>query len=98
MRPVFERVRVIEIRRAASHGVVDVTHASGRQGRAAAERASGHPGSPLTDEARLAKVWSLYEHPGRPVPESVVLSVIDLVGRFEEVARTTELTSLLASR
>ena len=98
MRPVFERVRVIEIRRAASHGVVDVTHASGRQGRAAAERASGHPGSPLTDEARLAKVWSLYEHPGRPVPESAVLSVIDLVGRFEEVARTTELTSLLASR
>ena len=56
VRPVFERVRVIEIRRAASHGVVDVTHASGRQGRAAAERASGHPGSPLTDEARLAKV------------------------------------------
>ena len=51
------------------HGAVEVVHRSGRANRRMAERASGHPGNPLSEEARLAKLWSCFEHAGEPLPE-----------------------------
>jgi 2-methylcitrate dehydratase PrpD len=96
VRPLFERVTVVEDTTGSEHGVVEVTHASGRLGRREAERASGHPGRPLTDEARLDKLWALYEQGGRPIERASLEKVIDLTARFEQVASTSELTSLLA--
>jgi 2-methylcitrate dehydratase PrpD len=97
VRPVFERIAVVEDQTGSEHGVVEVGHASGRVARRVAERASGHPGRPLSDEARLAKLWALYEQGGRPVDRAALERVVELAARFEQVASTSELTSLLAS-
>ncbi len=79
------------------HGAVEVVRASGRVDRQIARRASGHPGAPLSDQERLAKFWALSDFAGEPIRRSALEAIIELTGRFEEVASTSELTSLLAA-
>jgi 2-methylcitrate dehydratase PrpD len=95
VRALFDRISVLDDASGSEHGVLEVVHRSGRAGRLAAERASGHPGNPLSDEARLDKLWSCFEHAGEPLPRGALEKVVDLMARFEHLSSTSELTSLL---
>jgi 2-methylcitrate dehydratase PrpD len=97
VRALFERI-TIEESPASGHGAVEVTYESGEVVREVAERASGHPGLPLSDEARFAKVWSCWEHAGAPLTKSAVDEMIDLTIHFEQLASTSAFTSLLQAQ
>jgi 2-methylcitrate dehydratase PrpD len=97
VRSLFDRISIVDDASGSEHGVVEVVHRSGRASRLAAERASGHPGNALSEEARLAKLWSCSDHAGEPLPRGALEKVVDLTARFEQIASTSELTALLSA-
>jgi hypothetical protein len=63
--------------------------------RRVAERASGHPGRPLSAEARVAKLRACHAHAGEPLPSGAAEQLVDVIGRFDHLTSTSELTGLL---
>jgi 2-methylcitrate dehydratase PrpD len=92
---LFERLTLLDDTSGSEHGVVEVVHRSGRVSRRTAERASGHPGNPLSDDARMAKLWACFEHAGAPLPRGALEKAVDITSHFEQLPSTSEFTSLL---
>jgi 2-methylcitrate dehydratase PrpD len=97
VRTLFDRVTVIEDGSVGAHGAVEVTLSSGQTVREIAERATGYPERPLSQEALLAKFRACVGHAGASLPETTVDEVSKVVARFDEVSKSTELTSLLVT-
>jgi 2-methylcitrate dehydratase PrpD len=95
VRALFDHVTIVEDPNGTEHGAIEVTYASGRVVRRVAERASGHPERPLSDEARLTKLWSCYDHAGAPLARGALEEAIELTAHFEQVTSTSKVTSLL---
>jgi hypothetical protein len=53
VRAIFDHISIVDDASGTEHGVVEVVHRSGRVSRQTAERASGHPGNPLSEEGWL---------------------------------------------
>jgi len=97
VRALFDRTTVVADPTGSEHGIVEVTYRSGVTRRRVAERASGHPGRPLTAQAQLAKVWACLDHAAEPLSREAIRDVIDVVDRLEQLDSTTTFTALLRS-
>ncbi len=97
VRPVLEHLQVLPDDGGHEHGVVEVTYESGRVARRVALRATGHPGAPLGEAEQSAKLWRLYDYGRQPIDRPALERAVELIADFEEVASTSELTSLLAA-
>jgi 2-methylcitrate dehydratase PrpD len=97
VRVMYGRIRVAADTTGSTHGVIEVCDRRGRTLRRVASEASGGPSNPLSERARLAKLWSLYEYSGRPFSEAALRAAISLVDKMPELSATSKLTWLLTA-
>ena len=97
VRAMYGRIRIVEDESGSTHGVIEVRDRGGRTLRRVASEASGGPSNPLSERARLAKLWSLYEYSGQPFGQGTLREAISLVDRLTELSSTSRLTQLLAA-
>ena len=97
VRAMYGRIRIVEDESGSTHGVIEVRDRGGRTLRRVASEASGGPSNPLSERARLAKLWSLYEYSGQPFGQGTLREAISLVERLTELSSTSRLTQLLAA-
>ena len=83
VRAMYARIRIVEDESGSTHGVIEVRDRGGRTLRRVASEASGGPSNPLSERARLAKLWSLYEYSGRPFGPGALREAISLVERAD---------------
>ena len=97
VRAMYGRIRIVEDESGSTHGVIEVRDRGGRTLRRVASEASGGPSNPLSERARRAKLWSLYEYSGQPFGQGTLREAISLVERLTELSSTSRLTQLLAA-
>jgi 2-methylcitrate dehydratase PrpD len=97
VRAAYAKIRIAADATGSSHGVIEVRDHRGRLLRRVADEASGGPSNPLSEGARLAKLWSLYEYSGRPFAPAALHQAISLVENMPELSSTSRLTRLLTA-